>query len=637
MKRTHEIPVAYEPPAKKPRLQPSALQFPIAPGSPLFDPEAFMEDAITDEKKEQLFWLWFELKCFSKKQEQNFVRFLESLLKGQEEEREQGKICGFLAMLYLFSRYRNKIDEEKGKAYLSCMKQEDLLAGYISIKLVGKHNREEELALYIQATENPSVYPAIYNMLGLHYLNADGELKDYPKAREYFEKGLENNNLVSLYALGRFYWEAWGVEKDCKKALAYFTEAAAQGHPDALGMLERHYMEDYVQTSQRKSGQNALIFMEQAALQRIVFCMDNCAAGFQRFGEEEKAEHYFKMAIDHGNFRSYFNLGKMYLTSKNFMEKRAEGYRYMKMAAAKEQLDALDYLKDYYLYCDSPESEEAKQRFFEKHPDMEQTPEAYFFYLGFRHEHGLGIPVNIWKAFDYYRQARRLSKLQVISNKTICEIHGLFQAEVELPYIHWWEDLKLEPIALLHFLHRYPVRSREDSPEVSAFISVLEKAGCYDLFEKLNLSEKEPSPTEYVKHAFLLWNQFCEYQAKRYPKDSEQFFLWSMRPVNFTRESAEMFKDLLARFPNLHSEEMEKRGFLQNVNGRNDQFTNTCLRPLFPKIESGVEDLFMHNRFLLFSHMNKQKEQVNSQEQALPTELVKGIAFYMYNTRMMLR
>ena len=60
-----------------------------------------------------------------------------------------------------------------------------------------------------------------------------GAEEDYRKALEYFQKGADLGDTVSLYALGELYFLGEGVEQDYGKAMEYYQMAADAGDADA--------------------------------------------------------------------------------------------------------------------------------------------------------------------------------------------------------------------------------------------------------------------------------------------------------------------------------------------------------------------------------------------------------------------
>ena len=74
--------------------------------------------------------------------------------------------------------------------------------------------------------------------LGGMYFHGSGVEQSYEKAFEYYEQAADLGDANSQYNLGRMYCNGHGVEKDAMKGKEWLKKAAAQGHEDAINMLE---------------------------------------------------------------------------------------------------------------------------------------------------------------------------------------------------------------------------------------------------------------------------------------------------------------------------------------------------------------------------------------------------------------
>lgn len=78
--------------------------------------------------------------------------------------------------------------------------------------------------------------------LGAMYHDGQGVAKDFPKAKEWFEKAAAQNDPRAQFNLGVMYYTGESVKKDYKKAQEWFEKAAEQGNTRAqfnLGVM--HY------------------------------------------------------------------------------------------------------------------------------------------------------------------------------------------------------------------------------------------------------------------------------------------------------------------------------------------------------------------------------------------------------------
>ena len=78
----------------------------------------------------------------------------------------------------------------------------------------------------------------LYYRLGQMNMNGTGTNTDYERAREYYEKAMELENIDALYGLGRLYLKKDYEYRDREKAVEYLTQAAEQGHEYAQKLLE---------------------------------------------------------------------------------------------------------------------------------------------------------------------------------------------------------------------------------------------------------------------------------------------------------------------------------------------------------------------------------------------------------------
>lgn len=100
--------------------------------------------------------------------------------------------------------------------------------------------------------------------IGLCYENGQGLPKDYRKAREWYEKSANNDDITSMYRLGQMYEKGEGVPVDYGKAAAWYKKSSYRtdfiGAP-ALTALARLYAEG---KGVEKSRDNAVELYELA-------------------------------------------------------------------------------------------------------------------------------------------------------------------------------------------------------------------------------------------------------------------------------------------------------------------------------------------------------------------------------------
>ena len=65
------------------------------------------------------------------------------------------------------------------------------------------------------------------------YHNGQGVDKNYTKAKEWYEKAVEQEHTMAQFNLGTMYDNGRGVYQSDKKAKEWWEKAAGQGHADA--------------------------------------------------------------------------------------------------------------------------------------------------------------------------------------------------------------------------------------------------------------------------------------------------------------------------------------------------------------------------------------------------------------------
>ncbi len=118
------------------------------------------------------------------------------------------------------------------KFYLEAIKQGHVVAKYDLADLYIDHLPEkipEAIRLLEEIITDKEYEGLACLLLGRLYLRGNGVEKDYKKARQWFESGLEYKNYNCSMELSYLYFYGLGVEKDLKKALA-LVEQAGEDH-----------------------------------------------------------------------------------------------------------------------------------------------------------------------------------------------------------------------------------------------------------------------------------------------------------------------------------------------------------------------------------------------------------------------
>jgi hypothetical protein len=151
---------------------------------------------------------------------------------------------------------------------------------------------------------------------------------DFARARKYFERASDDNNIVADWYLGHMYRLGRGVPRDDAKAFSYYGRVA-----DAFDSEE--------------SDQNRLRIMVDA-LVRVAdyYRMGNKAAGVpQNF---DRASRIYRLAATYGHPASQYALGLMAMRGQGMRKQPEQGLRWLLAAAKKRYAPAEAALGDLY-------------------------------------------------------------------------------------------------------------------------------------------------------------------------------------------------------------------------------------------------------------------------------------------------
>jgi hypothetical protein len=151
---------------------------------------------------------------------------------------------------------------------------------------------------------------------------------DFDKARKYFERASDDNNIVADWYLGHMYRLGRGVPRDDAKAFSYYGRVA-----DAFDSEE--------------SDQNRLRIMVDA----LVRVADYYRAGSKAAGVAQnfdRASRIYRLAATYGHPASQYALGVMAMRGQGMREQPEQGLRWLLAAAKKRYAPAEAALGDLY-------------------------------------------------------------------------------------------------------------------------------------------------------------------------------------------------------------------------------------------------------------------------------------------------
>lgn len=388
----------------------------------------------------------------------------------------------------------------------------------------------------------------------------------------------------SCYALGMQYKKGQGVLKSASMALAFFEAGALQG--DCLCMYEA----------------GCLCEMEVR--------------------DYKKAAKYFECGAESGHIDSLYRIALLHL-KKLYPEANIQaGLHYLEKAIAmghamawyyKGQLFLADGYEDIGIHKDYLKAKQCFEIAVEKHCPHANSA------LGHMYSQGLYMPIDIMKVLKYYRKANQLGanlpeNIHVLQNMNYAGMYDI------------------RAVKLVYFM-RHVLLSH--SSRFASIISVLDKAGCFDV-----LKSTTDYGTTFIPIAYknIIWDKFCIYQSNTYKKNAEEYWIWSLMVI---KKEPKFFLELFACFPNLMSAEACLR-FMTILNiGWPDAQEQAELQTNLIKIETGIEKEFLYNRYKFFASGIKNIEypqQEASQEavkMVIPKEITQHIFENMQNVNMM--
>ncbi len=149
--------------------------------------------------------------------------------------------------------------------------------------------------------------------LGWLYERGVGVRQDYAKAREWYERAMQNGDDFALARMGLLYELGLGVEKDYATAREYYSRALRA--ENALGYAQMGYLYETgkgVEMDRLKAAELYRTAMEKGnylAMTRLGFLYQQ-GRGVER--DDYKAVQLYQQAVDHGQPLAMTRLGQMY-------------------------------------------------------------------------------------------------------------------------------------------------------------------------------------------------------------------------------------------------------------------------------------------------------------------------------------
>ncbi|KAK1583235.1 hypothetical protein Q3G72_022040 [Acer saccharum] len=263
---------------------------------------------------------------------------------------------------------------------------------------------------------------------GMGYLHVKGygvDKKNYTKAKEYFEKAAEHEETGGHYNLGVMYYKGIGVKRNVKLACKYFLVAANAGHQKAFyqlakmfhtgvglkknlhmatalyklvaergpwSSLSRWALESYLKGD---LGKAFLLYSRMAELGYEV-AQSNAAWILDKYGERSMCMGESGLCTDAERHQCAHSL---------WWQASEQGDEHAALLIG----DAYYYGRRLYMHAKSQNNAQA------------------MFNLGYIHEHGQGLPLDLHLAKRYYDQA-----VEIIITKQYCFDSLIIQCSIVL-------------------------------------------------------------------------------------------------------------------------------------------------------------------------------------------------------------
>ena len=236
-----------------------------------------------------------------------------------------------------------------------------IVGAFVSVSLTGKNHSGDPLADCRAGNQEACGIAGMESLLK----------KDYPAAREFFEKGCEKNDPNSCFGLGMLHERGFGVEKSQEKAISYLEKAGDMGVTKA-----------YLQAGLMYSGYG----------------------GFEK--DLDKADEYFKKACDRkeGDGCLYSGMAGRF-TAQNkagiYPEKQIEAIR---KSCELKSGSGCRVLGDFYFEGRGIERSADKAKEAYEKSCSYQNPYGCES-VGILYDEGIAVPKSEKEAFGYYKKA----------------------------------------------------------------------------------------------------------------------------------------------------------------------------------------------------------------------------------------
>lgn len=193
-------------------------------------------------------------------------------------------------------------------------------------------------------------YPIAFNGVGVLYFNGLGVTKDYIAARQWFERGSAYNDANSMNATGYMYEQGFGVPKNGAIASQWYEKALVSGSFSANGNLGRLY---YHGNGVPKDLVKAKTLAEKGAADGDPAAMSLLGLIYQTGAgipaDLTQARRWYERSVAGGDLAGMNNLGHLYMAGLGVDKDYVQARALFEKAAAGGRVTAMSALGNIYL------------------------------------------------------------------------------------------------------------------------------------------------------------------------------------------------------------------------------------------------------------------------------------------------
>lgn len=252
-----------------------------------------------------------------------------------------------------------------------------------------------------------------YNGMGYLYVKGYGVEKNITKAKEYFEEAVSNKEAGGHYNLGVMYLKGIGVKRDVKLARQFFINAASAGQPKAFYQLAKMF---HTGIGLKKNLPMATALYKLVAERGPWSSLSRWAVELYLKGDLGKAFFLYSRMAELGYEVAQSNAAwildkygeqSMCMGESGFCtdaERHQCAHSLWWQASEQGNEHAALLIGDAYYYGRGIERDYDRAADAYMRAKFQSNAQAMF-NLGYMHEHGQGIPLDLHLAKRYYDQA----------------------------------------------------------------------------------------------------------------------------------------------------------------------------------------------------------------------------------------